>query len=182
MQPAVFLDRDGVINENRADYVKSVAEVEFIPGALESLARLARRPWPIVLVTNQSAVGRGLLTLETLEAIHAHMLHHIRAAGGRLDGIYFCPHHPEFQCVCRKPAPGMLLQAAAELNIDLRASVLIGDNAPDVGVARAVGAKPVLVLTGLGPTQTLIDPSVPRYADLAAVIDALLEMPTPIFK
>jgi len=182
MQPAVFLDRDGVIIENRPDYVKSVAEVEFIPGALAALAQLAARPWRIVLVTNQSAVGRGLLTLDTLTTIHTHMLHHLRAAGGRMDGIYFCPHHPQVACACRKPAPGMLLQAAAELGIALTESVLIGDNAPDIGAARAVGVKPALVLTGLGPTQTLLDPSVPRFADLAAAIEALLEAPTPVFK
>lgn len=182
MHPALFLDRDGVIFENRMDYVKSVAEVAFIPGALEALARFAARGHHTVIVTNQSAIGRGLLTLATLEAIHAHMLQHITTAGGRIDSIYVCPHHPADNCTCRKPAPGLLMRAAQELGIDLSASVLIGDNVTDVLAARAVGTQPILVNTGLGATQELSaahDGLVVRCRDLTHAVDLLLNSGWP---
>lgn len=185
--PALFLDRDGVIIENRMDYVKSLGEVDFIPGALEALARISRHGERIVIITNQSAVGRGLLTSITLDAIHGYMLEHIRAAGGRIDGIYVCPHHPDDNCDCRKPAPGLLLRAARELGIDLSSSVLIGDNLTDVLAARAVGVKPILVSTGLGATQPLSTLSTPvlRCHDLAQAVEVLLHngwpTQTPVF-
>ena len=181
MHPALFLDRDGVIIENRADYVKSIAEVEFIPQALEALARLATRGHHTVIVTNQSAIGRGLLTQATLDAIHAYVLEHITAAGGRIDGIYVCPHHPAEQCECRKPAPGLFLRAAHELDIDLSASVMIGDNLTDVLAAQAVGAKPILVSTGLGAAQQLsvVNGSVVRCHDLAHAVETLLHSGWP---
>lgn len=154
LRPAIFLDRDGVIIENRADYVRSVAEVQFIPGAVQALAHLAPTPWPIVIITNQSAVGRGLISLTTVEEIHTFLLQHITQAGGRIDGVYVCPHHPEAKCACRKPAPGMLQQAARELSLDLAASVLIGDAVTDVQAAHAAGAQAILVRTGLGASQS----------------------------
>ena len=179
--PALFLDRDGVIIENRMDYVKSLGEVEFIPGALRALAQVAQHGGRIVIVTNQSAIGRGLLTQVTLEAIHTHLLEHITTSGGRIDGIYICPHHPDDNCDCRKPAPGLLLRAARELGIDLSASVLIGDNITDVLAARAVGVKPILVNTGLGATQPLsmVNESVLRCHDLAQAVETLLRSGWP---
>jgi len=153
LRPAVFLDRDGVIIENRPDHVKSIPEVCFIPGALEALVRLAQRDCLIVIVTNQAAIGRGLLTRQTADAINAYILQHITAAGGRIDGVYLCPHLPEEACVCRKPSPGMLLEATRDLGIDLRASVMIGDALTDVQAAQAVEAQPILVLTGRGAIQ-----------------------------
>ena len=175
MQPAIFLDRDGVIIENRADYVKSIAEAHFIPGAVAALAEAARYAVRVVIATNQSAVGRGLITLETVHQIHAHLLEGIRAGGGRIDGIYICPHRPDEQCACRKPAPGMFLQAARELEIDLPASVMIGDNLTDVLAARAAGVRPVLVHTGLGAHQDFTAlHAVPQFPDLPAALAALL--------
>ena len=177
LRPAVFLDRDGVIIENRADYVKSLVDVQFIPGALEALARLARRDLLIVIVTNQSAVGRGLLARETADAINAHVLERIVAAGGRVNGLYVCPHRPEEGCACRKPAPGMLLEAARDLGIDLSASVMIGDALTDVQAARAAGVRPALVLTGLGREQALSPGAADHVlvaADLAAAVDRLI--------
>ena len=153
LHAAVFLDRDGVIIENRADYVRSLAEVQFIPGALEALADLARRDWQIVVVTNQSAIGRGLLTPETAQAINTHIVEKIASAGGRVDGVYVCPHAPGEACACRKPAPGLLLDAARDLGIDLSASVMIGDALTDVLAAQAAGAAAILVRTGRGETQ-----------------------------
>jgi D-glycero-D-manno-heptose 1,7-bisphosphate phosphatase len=179
LHPAIFLDRDGVIIENRPDYVKSLAETRFVPGALAAMARLAQRDWLIVVVTNQAAIGRQIITLEKAEAINAHVVANIVAAGGRVDGLYLCPHRPEDGCTCRKPAPGLLLQAAAELGIDLEASTMIGDAASDLQAARAAGARPILVLTGLPERheQELAQARRLRAAifpDLAAAADHLL--------
>ncbi len=175
LRPAIFLDRDGVIIENRADYVKSVAEAVFIPGALRALAGI--RPWPgaIVVITNQSAVGRGLITLAAAEAINAYVRQQVEAAGGRLDGLYLCPHAPADGCDCRKPRPGLLLQAARELGLDLSASVMIGDALTDVQAGHAAGTRAMLVRTGRGAKQA---PQlaraglghVPVRADLAAAL------------
>jgi histidinol-phosphate phosphatase family protein len=183
--PAIFLDRDGVIVKNRMDYVKSIAEVEFIPGALEALARLAPHAARIVIVTNQSAVGRGLLTLEALDQINAYILDHIAQARGRIDGVYVCPHRPNEGCDCRKPAPGLLLRAAYELEIDLRASAMIGDNVTDMRAARAAGVRPILVHTGLGATQELSaveGPPVQRCRDLAQAAEILLRAKSGLTK
>lgn len=180
--PALFLDRDGVIIENRADYVKAIGEVEFIPGALEALARVAQLGPRLVIITNQSAIGRGLLTQATLDSIHAYMLNHIRAAGGRIDGIYICPHHPDDNCNCRKPSPGLLWQAARELDLDLAASAFIGDNVTDMLAAQAVGAQPILVNTGLGATQQLSamgEARILRCHDLAHAVEMLLHTGWP---
>src|SRR5690242_6879774 len=116
---AIFLDRDGVINENRSDHVKSWDEFEFIPGALESIARLTETGLPIFVVTNQAAVNRGLMSVETLNDIHERMKAAIRAAGGLITGVYYCPHDNHEACDCRKPGAGMLRQAAQDFPIDL---------------------------------------------------------------
>jgi D-glycero-D-manno-heptose 1,7-bisphosphate phosphatase len=185
LRPAVFLDRDGVIIENRDDYVKSVAEVRFLPGALEALTRLARHDYLIVIATNQSAIGRGLLAREAADAVNAHVREQIVAAGGRVDGLYLCPHRPEDNCPCRKPAPGLLLDAAHDLGIDMAASVMIGDSLTDMMAAEAAGVRPLLVLTGLGHRHTaeLTPPALNhtlRVPDLAAAVARLLdETPRP---
>jgi D-glycero-D-manno-heptose 1,7-bisphosphate phosphatase len=174
-QPTIFLDRDGVIVENRADYVKTLDEVVMLPGVLAALAQAAPRSWRFVVVTNQSAIGRGLLAVPTLAAINAHIDHLIVAAGGRIDGWYYCPHRPEDGCECRKPKPGLLLAAAADLNLDLTASVMIGDALSDVLAGHAAGAQSVLVRTGRGERQVaeLLRAGlsqVPVVADLAAAL------------
>ena len=176
LRPAVFLDRDGVIVENRADYVKSIDEVCFIPGALAALARAAPLACLFVVVTNQSVIGRGLLTAADSDAITAHVRQQIVLAGGRIDRWTVCPHLPEDNCDCRKPKPGMLLSAAADLEIDLAASVMIGDAVTDMLAGRAAGAQPILVRTGLGSGQTGelqragLD-GVPIVHDLAAALE-----------
>lgn len=179
LRPALFLDRDGVIIENKTHYVRSLGDVQFIPGALAALARLARaRPdWRIIVVTNQSAVGRGLMTLAAVQAINAYVLDHVRAAGGRLDQFYVCPHRPDEACPCRKPAPGMLLQAAAEWGLDLAASVMIGDALSDVQAAQAAGVTPILVESGLGTRNDLIAAGLgatQTAPDLAAALAGVL--------
>lgn len=116
---AILLDRDGVINQKRADYVKSWQEFQLLPGVLAALRRLATLPIPIVVITNQSAIGRGLVALATVAAMHDQLAQVVHTAGGRLDGFFVCPHHPTAGCACRKPQPGLLLQAARHFGFDL---------------------------------------------------------------
>lgn len=150
MRRAVFIDRDGVICRNRDDYVKSWEEFVFLPGALEALARLACLDLYIVVITNQSAINRGIVSAEVVQDINARMVRAIEAAGGRIDQVMYCPHRPDEQCNCRKPQPGLLLIAANDLGVDLSQSYLVGDAETDVQAARAVGCRRYLVLTGLG--------------------------------
>ena len=182
LKPAIFLDRDGVIVENRADYVKSIDEIRILPGVLAALAQAARLDCRIVVVTNQSVVARGLLSEPRLAAIHAYLQTAIVAAGGRVDGWYYCPHLPEAGCACRKPKPGMLLSAAADWQIDLPASVMVGDAVTDVQAGQAAGARAILVRTGLGHRHTAdLTPvglvSVPVVTDLAAAIQRVAASP-----
>ncbi len=157
LKSAIFLDRDGVINQNRSDHVKAWSEFEFLPGAIEALRRLSRLDWPIVVVSNQAAIGRGLMTRETVEDIHSHMVSAVQRAGGRIDGVFYCPHRPEDKCDCRKPRPGLLFHAAQQLQLELKRSFFVGDAETDVLAAKAVGCRPVLVKTGRGTGhQTLL--------------------------
>jgi D-glycero-D-manno-heptose 1,7-bisphosphate phosphatase len=147
---AIFLDRDGVINENRTDHVKSWDEFQFIPGALESIRDLTQTGLPIIVITNQAAVNRGLVTTATLDDIHNRMKAAVQAAGGCIAHVYYCPHDNHEGCDCRKPAPGMLLRAAQEYDIDLASSFLVGDAWTDVSAGLAVRARSVLLMTGRG--------------------------------
>ncbi len=153
MNRAVFLDRDGVINKNRQDYVKSWNEVEFLPGVFSALKELADSDFSIFVVTNQSAVGRGLLEISTLEAMHQQMKTVVASQGGRIDGFYYCPHRPEENCTCRKPAPGLILAAAADHDLQLEKSYFIGDARSDMEAAVKAGCQPVFVLSGRGVNQ-----------------------------
>ncbi len=151
MQPAIFLDRDGVICANRDDYVKSWEEFRFLPGVKEAMRQLATLGWPIVVITNQSAVGRKLLSHKELASIHRRMEAEIVAAGGRIDAIFYCPHLPEEHCPCRKPNPGLLFKAAHALQIDLNRSILVGDALSDIQAGARAGVPwRYLVLTGRG--------------------------------
>jgi D-glycero-D-manno-heptose 1,7-bisphosphate phosphatase len=138
---AVFLDRDGVINVDRRDYVKSWAEFKFLPQVFEALRLLRKHNLRVVVVTNQSAVHRGLMSISTLREIHEKMLRAIEKRGGRIEAIYFCPHRPDEKCKCRKPKPGMVLKAVKDLKIDLSRSYLVGDSRKDVELAQSVGTK-----------------------------------------
>lgn len=153
MQPAIFLDRDGVIIENRENYVRHWDDVLFLPEALAALRAVATTNFAIVVVTNQACVGKGILTLEQAEDINQRVVAHVRAVGGRIDAAYLCPHRSDESCACRKPKPGMLLQAARELNLSLANSVLIGDAVTDMQAARAAGVKSMLVKTGRGRNE-----------------------------
>lgn len=151
MDRGIFLDRDGVLNENRADYVRDWSQVRVIPEAIHALAFPALSQYKIVIVTNQSAVGRGLLSLETATDINRRLVDRIYAEGGRVDAVYMCPHSPADECPCRKPKPGLLLQAAAELSLDLRCSWMIGDAWSDVQAGQRAGVRQsILVKTGRG--------------------------------
>jgi len=147
----VFVDRDGVINEDRGyEYVKSWDEFVFIPGVKETFARLEEQGVPVIVVSNQSCVGKGLVTAGQVEEIHERMAEEIERAGGRVLGVYVCPHTDEDECVCRKPSPGMLIQAAGDFGVDLRRSFVVGDSVRDLEAGRQVGARTVLVLSGKG--------------------------------
>lgn len=180
MYPAIFLDRDGVIIENRPSYVRTWSDVEIFPQALTALARLKNSPYKIILVTNQSGVGRGLIPLDIVEAINQRLLEVVRAAGGRIDGIFMCPHAPEDHCDCRKPRPGLILQATKQLSLDLSHSILIGDALSDLKAGFAAGIhRVVLVRTGRGiqqldsPEATTLQPFL-IYNTLAEAIDDLV--------
>ena len=180
----VILDRDGVINHDSDDYIKSPDEWQPLPGSLEAIARLCRADYTVVVATNQAGVGRGLFSLEMLIRIHRKMASSIRDKGGRLDSVFFCPHSPAEQCGCRKPKPGMLLEISDRLGIGLSGVPVVGDSLRDLEAAEAAGAMPVLVKTGRGRlTQEKLSKGelshtlgqTPVYADLAAFTDAVLD-------
>ncbi|RMH44705.1 MAG: HAD-IIIA family hydrolase [Gammaproteobacteria bacterium] len=153
-RPAIFLDRDGVIIANRAPYVLSWTDVEVLPGSLEALSRLALAHWAVVVVTNQACIGKGLLSIQEARKINQRLLEHITACGGRVDAIYMCPHIPGEQCICRKPKPGLLLQAAKDLHLELKSSILIGDALSDLQAGWKAGLhRLILVRTGRGRDQ-----------------------------
>lgn len=153
---AVFLDRDGVVIEER-EYVSTPKQVHLLPGVAETIAALNRAGWCVVIVTNQSGIARGFFTPSALNRIHQRLQHLLWCYGAQVDGIYVCPHHPEAdidiyrqQCLCRKPRPGLLLQAAEELDIDLSQSWMIGDRVSDLEAGSAAGCRTILVRTGYG--------------------------------
>ena len=153
LRPAVFVDRDGVINENRADYVKTWDEFRFLPGVIAPLRKLAKNNHAVVIVSNQSAIGRGIVSKKAVDEINDRMLEVINSVGGRVDGVFYCPHDSSEGCECRKPKPGLLIQAAEKLGIDLEKSVVIGDALTDVEAAVSAGCAPIFVLTGRGKEE-----------------------------
>lgn len=173
----VLLDRDGVINQDSDAYIKSPDEWHAIPGSLEAIARLHRAGFRVVVVSNQSGVGRGLFSASTLEAVNARMRREVEAAGGTIDGVYCCPHRPDAGCDCRKPAPGLLRQIERDFGLSLRGAPFIGDKLADLDAAQAVGARPILVSTGYGQhaSENLGDRKPEVHADLASAVAALLE-------
>ncbi|MCL5026078.1 MAG: D-glycero-beta-D-manno-heptose 1,7-bisphosphate 7-phosphatase [Chloroflexi bacterium] len=149
MIQTIFLDRDGVINRNRDDYVKSWEEFEFLPGAVDALQRLAELRCKVVVITNQSIVNRGIASREAVEDINRRMLQEVAIRGGRIDAVLYCPHRPDEGCRCRKPKPGLLYKARDELNVDLSAALLVGDRISDLEAARAAACRAsILVLSG----------------------------------
>jgi D-glycero-D-manno-heptose 1,7-bisphosphate phosphatase len=155
-RPAVFIDRDGTLTEE-VGYVNHPKRLHLLPRSAEAIRRLNLAGVPAVIVTNQAGIARGYFTQTILDAVHAELHAQLAQAGARLDGLYVCPHHPtegeapfRMRCECRKPEPGLLRRAAAEMDLDLTRSVMVGDKASDLEPAARVGARSVLVLTGYG--------------------------------
>ena len=173
----IVLDRDGVINHDSDQFIKAPDEWRPIPGSLEAVARLNQAGFRVVVATNQSGVGRGLLDIATLNAIHERMHRALAQVGGRLDAIFFCPHTADSQCHCRKPKPGMLEEIGHRFGVEMTGVPSIGDSERDLVASDAVGAKPMLVLTGKGE-QTLRKGNFPKntviFPDLAFAVSALL--------
>jgi D-glycero-D-manno-heptose 1,7-bisphosphate phosphatase len=156
LRPAVFLDRDGTLLYDRPGYyLRSPEKLRLYPFAAQALKALQSRGYALIIVTNQSGVGRGFLTEETLEKIHGKLQRLLRRKGVRLDGIYSCLHHPEDRCICRKPRPTLALQAVRELGLTLKGSVTVGDKKADTDLARNLKVPSVLVMTGHGRNETL---------------------------
>jgi D-glycero-D-manno-heptose 1,7-bisphosphate phosphatase len=172
MYPAIFLDRDGVLIENRSDYVRAWSQVEIIPEAIHALSLATARHYKIVIVTNQSAVGRGLVLHATAEEINHRLVDLIHDHGGKVDGIFMCTHTPDDDCFCRKPRPGLLLQAARELSLDLKRSWMIGDAWSDVLAGQRAGVqRTILLRTGRG-TEQLLQPC-PEVVESHLIFDNL---------
>lgn len=174
----VVLDRDGVINHDSDAFIKSAAEWKPIDGSLEAIALLSGNGFTVAVASNQSGIGRGLLDRSALYSIHRKMRRAARAAGGRIDCIVYCPHLPDDGCDCRKPAPGLLEQLARHYRVSLRGVPVVGDSERDLAAARAVSARPVLVLTGNGrKTKAELEKlrlPVECYDDLLAAAKALV--------
>lgn len=182
LTPAVFLDRDGTINVEK-DYLHRIEDFEFIPGVPDAIRRLNQAGFKVFVVTNQSGIARGFFELAQVEQLHAHMDLLLGKLGARIDGYYLCPHHPEAgageyltDCLCRKPHPGLLLQAAEEHQLNLAASFMIGDKPADLEAGRAAGCCSILVQTGYGDeTLKALSGSVShRFPDLPAAVDFIL--------
>jgi D-glycero-D-manno-heptose 1,7-bisphosphate phosphatase len=174
----VILDRDGVINEDSDDYIKSPAEWHPIPGSLDAIARLHHAGWHVVVATNQSGIARKLFDMDTLNRIHEKMHRAVADAGGLIDAVFFCPHGPDDGCECRKPEPGLYRDIAWRLRVDLAGIPSIGDSLRDIQAARAVGAQPIHVKTGKGLRtleQAGYPQDVPVFDNLAAAVDSHLD-------
>lgn len=172
----LILDRDGVINHDSDDFIKSPEEWHAIPGSLEAIARASRAGCRVVVASNQSGIGRGLFSMDTLNQIHQKMLREVAAVGGTIEAIFFCPHLPEDNCHCRKPSPGMYEEIGRRLRTSLENVPIVVDRLSDIKAARAVGAKPYLVLTGRGQNALKEADGIytgPAYADLNAVVEKL---------
>ncbi len=177
MSKYIILDRDGVINFDSDDYIKSPAEWLPIPGSLEAIVKLKQVGYQIAVATNQSGIARKLYDEATLMQIHQKMQQMLADLGAQIDVIFYCPHKTADHCACRKPKPGMLYQAAKHFNIDLTGILYIGDKKVDVDAANAAGCQPILVKTGYGQQTLLMHPhlNVPVYNNLAEAVDSILQ-------
>jgi D-glycero-D-manno-heptose 1,7-bisphosphate phosphatase len=174
----IILDRDGVINYDSDEFIKHPDEWRPIPGSLDAIARLTQSGWRVVVATNQSGVGRGLMDMASLNAINSKMHKAVNQAGGRVEAVFYCPDTAESQSLCRKPGPGMFFAIAERFNAALERAPAVGDSLRDLQAAAAVGAQPILVLTGKGrKTRSAgqLPESTAIYQDLAAVAQALCQ-------
>jgi D-glycero-D-manno-heptose 1,7-bisphosphate phosphatase len=179
----VIVGRDGILNRFREDHVKEPAEWEPIAGALEAVAKLNHSGWHVVVATNQSGIGRGMIDMASVNAVHLQMMKMLAARGGRIDAVFFCPHTPEDNCECRKPQPGMMLDIAQRYGVDLEDIPMVGDTLRDLQAARAAGCPPHLVRTGRAAHLTDDElaqwraavPGMVVHDDLAAFASHLLQ-------
>ncbi|KPJ68015.1 MAG: hypothetical protein AMJ43_00945 [Coxiella sp. DG_40] len=174
----IILDRDGVINEDSDQYIKSPKEWHAISGSLEAIAKLNKTGYKVVVATNQSGIARNFLTVNILSAIHKKMQNKLAKSGGHIDDIFYCPHHPDDNCMCRKPNPKMLLDILNKYNINANKCLLIGDSLKDIHVAKKIGCKVILVKTGKG-NKTLREYShelknIPIFENLAEAVNFIL--------
>jgi D-glycero-D-manno-heptose 1,7-bisphosphate phosphatase len=178
----VILGRDGILNVYRDDHVKSPQEWQPIAGALEAVAKLNHAGWHVVVATNQSGIGRGMIDMSSVNAIHAHMIRCLAKVGGRIDAVFYCPHAPEDNCDCRKPLPGLMIEIGRRYGIDLRQVPMLADTLRDLQAARAAGCEPHLVRSGRAASfddaqlrqLALQVPGVEFHDDLGAFADHLL--------
>lgn len=173
----LILDRDGVINEDSPDYIKTPEEWLPIAGSLEAIGELSRSGWTIVVATNQSAIGRKMIAVDALNRIHAKMHRAIAGQGGHVDAVFFCPHGPDAGCVCRKPNPGMILDISSRFHVPCSQLTMVGDSQRDLQAIAAAGGKPVLVRTGNGiktEQKGLMPEGTQVFDDLAAFAAHLL--------
>ncbi|MCL2075375.1 MAG: D-glycero-beta-D-manno-heptose 1,7-bisphosphate 7-phosphatase [Betaproteobacteria bacterium] len=174
----VILDRDGVINHDSDQFIKSPDEWRPIPGSLEAIARLTQSGYTVVVATNQSGIGRGLFDMDAMNAIHEKMLKAVSAAGGHIDAFFYCPHTADSDCRCRKPKPGMFHDISERFNIDLPGAPAIGDSLRDLEAAAAAGCRPMLALTGKGKqtrAASNLPPGTLVFASLAAAVSHILD-------
>jgi D-glycero-D-manno-heptose 1,7-bisphosphate phosphatase len=175
---AVFLDRDGVINENRSDHVKCWDEFRFLPGAPEAVARLTRAQVQVFVITNQAIINRRVVPVEVVEDMHRRMRSEIEAHGGHVVDVAYCPHRPDEGCACRKPRPGMILDLATKHRLDLGQAVVIGDFPTDIEAGLAAGCRTIMVLSGRGREHVTARTDAGRAfavaADLPAAVDLVL--------
>ena len=177
----VILDRDGTINSDSEDFVKSPEEWMPLPGALEAIAQLNQAGWHVVIASNQSGLGRGLFDVASLNAIHAKMYKMLAAVGGRVDAVFYCPHSPEESCNCRKPLPGLFEQIGSRVGVPLKGVPTAGDSSRDLQAGSAAGCEPHLVLTGKslqyrgGGQPDGLPVGTRFHTDLSAFSDFLLE-------
>jgi D-glycero-D-manno-heptose 1,7-bisphosphate phosphatase len=179
----VILGRDGILNEYREGHVTAPEEWVPVPGALEAVARLNHAGWHVTVATNQSGIGRGMIDMSAVNAVHAHLYRQLQLVGGRIDAVFLCPHTPEEDCSCRKPKPGMLLDVGRRYGIDLAQVPMVGDTARDLIAAAAAGCQPHLVRSGRAATlgaeqvEALLTqvPGARTHATLAAFVDHLLQ-------
>lgn len=174
----VILDRDGVINFDSADFIKSPNEWRAIPGSLEAIARLNQSGYRVVVASNQSGIGRGLFDMAALNAINEKMHKALLRVGGRIDALFYCPHAQEAGCTCRKPLAGLFEQIGERFGVNLKGVPAIGDSIRDLECAAAVGAQPMLVLTGKGEKTRELEQfpkTVPVFKDLAQAVAHILK-------
>lgn len=179
----VILDRDGVINHESSDFIKSPDEWKPLKGSLEAIARMSQAGYDVVIITNQSGIGRGLFSADMLGQIHARMIEHVQQHGGKIQSILFCPHHPDDGCNCRKPLSGMYDELAKRLSINYHGVFSVGDSLRDLYAAKQAGAQPVLVKTGNGK-KSLKQITHDKEADLdgTLVFDSLADFANALLK